>query len=264
MKRFINKFIHNGRQNKIAKLKPCPLPQPLMLINGGKVLVFAPHPDDETLGCGGTLALLRNNGCAVKVVFVTDGGGAGSLPEGSVAIRQQEAKTALTALGIQDWLFMDEPDGSFRSHPKFEQQALEIMQQFQPDWLFLPSVLDYHRDHVAIGQTIFNLWQLHKTAKRLFFYEIWSPVPATHVVDISSVIGLKQQAISHYQLPLAHCDYLSASMGLSRYRGLYLPNPRHQQYAEAFVEAENNSSLAGGIMAGMLNMRIYLEKLLFD
>ena len=259
----MKKFINSRRQRQIAKLKLCPLPKPLTLINGGKVLVFAPHPDDETIGCGGTLALLRHNDCTIKVVFVTDGGGAGSLPEGSIAIRQQEAKAALTTLGLQDWLFLDEPDGSFRSHPKFEQQALEIMQQFQPDWLFLPSVFDYPRDYVAIRQTLFNLWQLHKTAKRLFFYEIWSPVPATHVVDISSVIDLKQQAISHYQLPLAHCDYLSASMGLSRYRGLYLPNQRHEQYAEAFVEAENNKSL-GGIMAYMLDMRIYLEKLLLD
>lgn len=257
MKRFINSL----RQNKIAKLQLCPLPKPLSLIDHGKILVFAPHPDDETIGCGGTLALLRQNGCTVKIVFVTDGGGAGSLPEGSIAIRQQEAIAALTALGVQDWLFLNEPDGSFQTHPQFERQALEIMQQFQPDWLFLPSVLDYHRDHVAIGQTLFSLWHLHKTAKRLFFYEIWSPIPATHVVDIGSVIGLKQQAISHYQLPLAHCDYLSASMGLSRYRALYLPNQGHQQHAEAFVEAENNKRF-GGIMAHMLNMRLYLEKLL--
>lgn len=257
MKRFINRIW----QNRIAKLKLCPLPKILTPIENGRVLVFAPHPDDETIGCGGVMARLRHNGCTVKVIFVTDGGGAGSLPEGSIAIRQQEAIAALTTLGVQDWLFLNEPDGSFKSHPKFEQQALNIMQQFQPDWLFLPSVLDYHRDHVAIGQTIFNLWQLHKTAKRLFFYEIWSPVPATHVVDISSVIELKQQAINHYQLPLAHCDYLSASMGLSRYRALYLPNQSHEQYAEAFVEAENNKYLSG-IMANMLKMRIYLEKLL--
>jgi len=259
----MKKFINNWRQAGIAQLRPCPLPKPLTLIEHGKVLVFAPHPDDETLGCGATLALLRQNNCTVKIVFVTDGGGAGSLPEGSIAIRQQEAIAALTALGIQEWLFLNEPDGSFRNHPKFEQQALEIMQQFQPDWLFLPSVLDYHRDHVAIGQSIFNLWQLHKTAKRLFFYEIWSPVPATHVVDISSVIRLKQQAINHYQLPLAHCDYLSASMGLSRYRGLYLPNQGREQYAEAFIEAENNKYL-GGIITSMLNTRFRLEKLLFD
>lgn len=257
----MKKFINNWRQSRIAKLRPCPLPKLLTPLDNGKVLVFAPHPDDETLGCGGTLAKLKAVGCTIKVVFVTDGGGAGGLPEGSIAIRQQEAAAALTTLGVQDWLFLDEPDGSFRNHPAFERLALEIMQAFQADWIFLPSVLDYHRDHVAIGQTLFALWQQHKTAARLFFYEIWSPLPATHVVDISSAIELKRQAIEQYKLPLSHCDYLSASIGLSRYRALYLPKQEHQQYAEAFIEAENNTPF-GGIIMRLLALRICLERLL--
>ncbi len=260
----MRKFFDKQQQGNINKLKRCPLPTLLTPIKQGNVLVFAPHPDDETLGCGGTLALLRQNGCTVKVVFVTDGSGAGGLADGAVVIRQKEATAALSVLGIHDIVFFDEPDGSFQNHPKFERQALEIMQQFQADWLFLPSVLDYHRDHVAIGHALFGLWQRHVTAKRLFFYEIWSPVPATHVVDISSVIDLKKQAIEHYQLPLAHCDYLSASVGLSCYRGLYLPRQRNGQYAEAFVEAESNTNFGHNIVSGMLGMRIYLEKLLLN
>jgi LmbE family N-acetylglucosaminyl deacetylase len=261
MKKFIKQLINKRQQSKIAQLSLCPLPKPLAPLKAGRVLVFAPHPDDETLGCGGTLALLRNNGCTVKVVFVTDGGGAGGLPEGSIAIRQQEAIAALTILGVEDWLFLAEPDGSFSNHPLFEQQALDIMQQFQADWLLLPSVLDYHRDHVAIGQALIALWQRHKTAKRLFFYEIWSPFPATHVLDISAVIELKRQAISAYQLPLAHCDYLSASLGLAAYRGLYLAANGQAKFAEAFVEAEHKE--CGGSMAEkMLSLRIYVETLL--
>lgn len=258
----MKRFIDNWLQSKIARLQLCPLPKPLTPISDAKVLVFAPHPDDETLGCGGTLALLQRNNCAIKVVFVTDGSG-GSLPEESVEIRRREAMAALSTLGINDWLFLDEPDGNFRSHPKFEQQALEIMRQFQPDWLFVPSILDYHRDHVAIGQALVSIWQVHKTAKQLFFYEIWSPVPATHMVDITSVIDLKQQAIRQYQLPLAHCDYLSASTGLSRYRGLYLPSQKREQYAEAFVAAENNKRFSG-IMINMLQIRLRLEKFLLE
>ena len=75
MKQFIAKL----QQAKIAQLGLCPLPTPLTPIHNGKILVFAPHPDDEILGCGGTLALLRQKGCSIKVIFVTDGSGAGSL-----------------------------------------------------------------------------------------------------------------------------------------------------------------------------------------
>jgi LmbE family N-acetylglucosaminyl deacetylase len=257
MKRFINKWW--GTQ--IAKLDLCPLPKTLAPLENGRVLIFAPHQDDETIGCGGTLALLRKNGCEVKAVFVTDGGGAGSLPEGTVAIRKKEAAAALAVLGIDDLVFLDEPDGSFRNTPGFEQKIMAILDQFQPDWLFMPSVLDYHRDHVAIGQAIYVCWRRWQGTARAFFYEIWSPLPATWVVDISSVAELKRSALFRYELPLAHCDYLSASMGLAAYRGLYLSCNGQSGLAEAFVEAEKNGIWIG-ISERMLALRIYFEKLL--
>ena len=65
-------FFSNRRiQQQLAGLEACPLPQPLDLAQARKVLVFVPHPDDETLGCGGTLARLAAL-CPVKVVLVTD------------------------------------------------------------------------------------------------------------------------------------------------------------------------------------------------
>lgn len=257
MKQFIAKL----QQAKIARLDLCPLPAPLTPIEHGAVLVFAPHPDDETLGCGGTLALLRQKQCTIKVVFVTDGAGAGSLSADAPVIRRKEAIAALSVLGIDDIEFLDEPDGSFRNSSGFEKKVGQLLQQFQPDWLFVPSVLDYHRDHVAIGQAILSCWQNRKMPGRAFIYEIWCPLPATHVIDIGSVIDIKKQAISCYALPLAHCDYLSASLGLASYRGLYLPGKRDGNYAEAFTEVEKHAAF-GGLLQKMLNLRLYLENLL--
>jgi LmbE family N-acetylglucosaminyl deacetylase len=257
----MKKFINRWWQTRIAKLELCPLPKVLTPIENGRVLVFAPHQDDETIGCGGTLALLRKKGCEIKVVFVTDGGGAGGLPEGTVAIRRNEAIAALAVLGVDDLVFLDEPDGNFRNTPEFEQKIMVILHQFHPDWLFLPSILDYHRDHVAIGQAVFSCWRRWQGAARAFLYEIWSSLPATCVVDISSVAELKRSALSLYELPLAHCHYLSASMGLAAYRGLYLSGNGQPKFAEAFVEAEKNASW-DGMVTIMLALRIYVEKLL--
>lgn len=259
MKQFIAKL----QQTKIAQLELCPLPTPLIPIQNGKVLVFAPHPDDEVLGCGGTLALLRQKECAVKVVFVTDGAGAGSLDADAPIIRRKEAAESLAVLGINDMEFLDEPDGGFRNSSRFESKIDSLLNQFNPDWLFLPSVLDYHRDHVAIGHAVLTCWQRWKAPSRAFIYEIWSPLPATRVVDITRVINLKKQAISCYALPLLHCDYLSAIIGLASYRGLFLPKGVGENYAEAFVEAEKNGSF-GGLQYRMLKLRIYLEGLLRD
>ena len=85
-------------RRQLAALDACPLPQALDLTQARKVLVFAPHPDDETLGCGGTLARLALH-CPVKVVLVTDGSGAGGLPPGADTIRQAEFVRALAVLG---------------------------------------------------------------------------------------------------------------------------------------------------------------------
>lgn len=257
----MKKFINRWRQARIARLSPCPLPKVLALPENGRVLVFAPHQDDETIGCGGTLALLRQRGCEIKVVFVTDGGGAGSLPEGTVAVRKKEAIAALAVLGIGDIVFLDEPDGHFRSTPEFERKIMAMLDQFQPDWLFMPSVLDYHRDHVAAGQAICACWRSWQGTARAFFYEIWSPLPATWIVDISSAAELKRSALSRYELPLAHCDYLSASMGLAAYRGLYLAGNGQSGFAEAFVEAEKDG-IWRGMPERLLTLRTYVEKLL--
>ncbi len=257
----MKKLINRWWQYHIAKLNQCPLPKTLLLIENGRVLVFAPHQDDETIGCGGTLALLQKQGCKIKVVFVTDGSGAGSLPEGTVAIRRKEAIAALAVIGVDDLVFLDEPDGNFRSTIEFEQKTIKILNQFSPNWIFMPSVLDYHRDHVAIGQSVLCCWRRWKGNARAFFYEIWSPFPATFVVDITSVAMLKQEALSQYALPLAHCNYLTASLGLGAYRALYLPKNDQISYAEAFVEAQKKICFSG-ISERMLFLRIYFEKLL--
>ncbi len=257
MKQFIAKL----QQAKIAQLELCPLPTSLVPIHDGKVLVFAPHPDDEVLGCGGTLALLRQKECAIKVIFVTDGAGAGSLNADAPMIRRKEAAESLSILGINDMEFLDEPDGGFRNSSNFETKIDTLLNKFNPDWLFLPSVLDYHRDHVAIGHAVLNCWHRWKSPSRAFIYEIWTPLPATRVVDITSVINLKKHAISCYALPLSHCNYLSAIIGLASYRGLFLPKQVGENYAEAFVEAEK-SGYFGSLQYRMLKLRIYLERLL--
>ncbi len=257
----MKQFIARRQQKQIAQLDLCPLPTLLTPIENGKILVIAPHADDEVLGCGGTLALLRQKGCLVKVVIVTDSSGAGSLGADAPEIRRKEADAALAVLDIDDIEFLNEPDGSFRNSPHFGNKIKNLLQEFNPDWLFLPSVLDYHRDHVAIGQAVLSCWQNHQSPSRAFIYEIWCPLPATQIVDISSVIDLKKQAISHYALPLSHCDYLTASVGLASYRGMYLAKHTNPNYAEAFIEAEKKVTW-GNLPQRMLNLRVYLEKLL--
>ncbi len=258
----MKKFTEWLWRKRIARFDDCPLPGQLPISEGERVLVFAPHPDDEILGCGGTLALLRRKNCAVRVVVVTDGaaGDPHNYAGGAVVqVRQQETRAALKLIGVEDVVFWSEPDGSFRGSAAFDRKVNAVVEEFRPTWLFLPSPLDYHRDHVAISLAVLSCWERGARAGRAFFYEIWSPLPATWVVDIGAVIDLKKQALNCYRLPLKYRDYTAPSLGLAAYRGLYLPpvNPPH--YAEAFVEAERKWR---GISRRLLRLRASLEGLL--
>lgn len=234
-------YIVNRRvRRELRALEQCPLPRPMDLTLARRVLVFSPHPDDETLGCGGTLARLAQI-CKVKVVLVTDGSGAGGLPAGAGAVRQAEFVKALAVLGVTDSIQLNQPDGFFEGSPELASRVTKLLADYQPDWVFLPSPLDYHRDHVRIAAFLEPLCRSATSVQQLLFYEIWAPVPATHVVDITDQANLKRAALAEHATALACGDYLRAVDGLNRYRGLYLGQNRQ---AEAFwVEPVGKASL---------------------
>lgn len=238
-------------QRQLAELQACPLPQPLDLSQARKVLVFAPHPDDETLGCGGTLARLSTM-CQVKVVLVTDGSGAGGLPPGASAARQAEFVSALRVLGVTESAQLNQPDGSFTGSAELALQINALLEHYQPDWVFLPSPLDYHRDHVRITAFLEPLCRGAASVRQLLFYEIWAPVPATHVVDITEQMSRKNAALAEHATAMPHGDYMRAVDGLNRYRGLYLGRDR---FAEAFlVEQVNKPGIFKQVQSMSLNL----------
>lgn len=234
-------YIVNRRVSRqLRALEQCPLPQMLDLTSAHKVLVFSPHPDDETLGCGGTLARLAKM-CPVKVALVTDGSGAGGLPPGAGAVRQTELVKALAVLGIKDSIQLNQPDGFFEGSAALAEVVRKLLEDYQPDWVFLPSPLDYHRDHVRIAAFLEPLCRGATSVKQLLFYEIWAPVPATHVVDITDQADTKRAALAEHATAMVCGDYQRAVDGLNRYRGLYLGQNR---LAEAFwVEPANKDVL---------------------
>lgn len=78
-----------------------------------KILVFAPHPDDDVIGCGGSIAKHTKQGSKVTVVYMTSGD-AGSLnysKEELAQIREKEARSAAEILGVEDLIFLRNSDG---------------------------------------------------------------------------------------------------------------------------------------------------------
>src|SRR5947207_9627276 len=84
-----------------------------------RVLVISPHPDDESIGCGGTLRQHVVDGDAVHVVFLTSGerGGHGRAPRETAQLREQEARDAAKVLGVGAIEFWRAPDGGVSETP---------------------------------------------------------------------------------------------------------------------------------------------------
>jgi len=122
---------------------------------GQTVLVFSPHPDDETIGAGGYIAASVMEGAAVKVVLVTDGSKG---PFNNANSRYLEFKTASADLGVpeSDLIFLGLRDGTLSSlNREFLTETLrEQIGRYNPDFIIYPDPRDQHRDHSTIGAII--------------------------------------------------------------------------------------------------------------
>lgn len=183
-------------------------------------IVFAPHQDDETLGCGGLMALKHELGTPIKVVFLTDGRKSHLhiKPEELIQIRKQEAVNALNILGIasSDIYFLDYIDGSLMQLPKEEHYRIinelaQILQSFQPSEVYLPHRKDKHNDHQATYDLVQAALIESKVQVEVFEYPIWlfwnvtqlfklnlQELGDSYNLSIRTVYEKKQRAIKAY------------------------------------------------------------------
>ncbi len=124
-------------------------------------LIISPHPDDESLGCGGTAALLSRSGVRVSVLFVTDGGGSHPghttlSPSKIAVIRREEACSAADALGIdlRNVTFLGAEDGTLGGLDEGGGKAIAdrlegLLRRARPDTVLLPCRRDGSSEHEA-------------------------------------------------------------------------------------------------------------------
>ncbi len=126
---------------------------------GRTALVVAPHPDDETIGCGATIARKRAAGTDVRVVVVCDGRSSHPHsrvigPDELAALRAEEVVEACRRLGVPPdaVTLLGHPDESITGRsPELVDSLGRLMSETRPDEVYLPSPLDWHRDHIAVN-----------------------------------------------------------------------------------------------------------------
>lgn len=181
-------------------------------------LVLAPHPDDETLGCGATIMHRLATGVEVHVVVASDGAGSplGREPEHNRRVRSQELHSACGVLGLDpeavvQWTFAD---GSLAAAGDDLVQAItEAVRYCGPAEVLVTSAHDPHHDHAALGRAARKA--LAGTSTRLLTYPIWQWTHPGHLVltardagrpqfvDTDGLLTRKAQAIAAYASQLA-------------------------------------------------------------
>ncbi len=192
-------------------------------IVANRAVVVAPHPDDETLGCGGAIALLRSLGVDVRVLVISDGTlshpNSQKFPAAALqALRFGETLIAMSVLGVDanDVTFLGLPDGSIPIPGSAEITSAVAacrlyLAQIAPQIIFLPWRYDPHPDHRATWNLIYTACRQLSLSSRLIEYPIWDwdeeqrgNLPQQQKVkswrlDINTVVELKQQAIAAYR-----------------------------------------------------------------
>lgn len=198
-----------------------------------RILVVAPHPDDEVIGCGGSILKHRRQGHTVTIAWVTSGDAGGRRPKAELArVREAESRAAAKMLGVKDLLFLGYPDGYMDVTPEALIRGINLIRAKRPDVVYLPHRSDATRDHLMTHQWMMEC--LRRAGGDLFpecpgepwsvntilGYEVWTPLAdPTYVEDVTSVMTRKLQALRCHRSQIGLTRYDEAVQGLNRYRG---------------------------------------------
>ena len=240
-------------------LPPVPPPYHCELLPYRRVLVLAPHPDDEVFGCGGSLALLLQAGASLLVLILTDGAAGGVLDlaetsghdkaQGLAALRIEESRKAALALGMNPSALdpslqaLGFPDGQLSAVQAASEAVLARWLSFQPDAVFAPAPTEAHPDHqaaAAIATHCLQIAQQQNLPSDLLFYEVGQPLRPNCLVDISKVMQRKLEAMRCFKTQLADRPYDDLIQSLNRFRSYTVS---HQaQFVEGFFRQQSMPS----------------------
>lgn len=204
-----------------------------------KVLVVVAHPDDEVLGCGGTIAKHIDNGDIVSVLILADGETSREAKdiESKVLTRQNAAKAANQVLGVEDLVVCEYPDNRLDTIP-----LLTLVQEIEvclnlgtPEIIYTHNSKDVNIDHRVVHDAVIAAVrpEPNKRVKEIYFFEIPSsteyrpttsanPFAPNYFVDIAKFLDKKVLSLTEYKSELRdfpHPRSIEAIKCLAKWRG---------------------------------------------
>jgi LmbE family N-acetylglucosaminyl deacetylase len=203
---------------------------------GARVLVLSPHPDDELIGCGGTLCRLLAAGAEVSILQATDGSRLESLCDLPRArrktVRLREAGRVASALGatLVAW---GEEDQRLRCCEATIDRLARLLEEWRPSLVFTPFLADRHVDHRTLSRILGRALSVARTEPEVFQYEVWSVVPADVYCNTTDEEKTVERLLLHYERALQVENFVAFCHSRNLARGLGLLG--RPAYAEAFL-----------------------------
>ena len=194
-----------------------------------KILVIAPHPDDEVLGMGGTIKKLspKND---ITLLIMTDGASAQYSDKKMIKVRKESCKKSSKILGISEIKFLNFKDMKLDSVPQLEinQEIEKIIKKIQPKIVFTSPKNDLNRDHgVTFNSTLVATRPSSSGVKKVFSYELpgytKKPFSPNHYEDITKQFVHKIKAFKMYKseiMKFPHPRSIESIENLAVYRGI--------------------------------------------
>ena len=214
-----------------------------------KVLIVAPHPDDETLGCGGTILKHKANGDEIYWLIVTNISQDYGWDEERVKERQKEIDKATIGYGFDETFKLDFPTTRLDEVPmgNIISKISEVFNKIKPNILYVNNRSDIHTDHQVTFQAIMSCSKnfRYPFIKKILMYETLSETefaPALNeftftsnvFIDISEYFRKKLDIMKIYDSEIMSSNLprsLSSIEALARFRGSRIG----KKYAESFI-----------------------------
>jgi LmbE family N-acetylglucosaminyl deacetylase len=230
----------NASMNPDPTSERAPLPRALARPARGRVLLLAPHADDDVIGAGGTCALHVEQGDPVHVIVAYDGLEGDPerrfAREELVGRRQREARAGGAHLGLRSYEFLGYPEGHLPAPLELLGAAKGLaarVRELAVDTVYCPWVGEHHVDHHVLARAARLALALAGFRGAAWGYEIWTPLVPTVVVDVTRVHARKVAALKEHASQFAYHDMLHKGLALGAQRAMYLTN--EASHGEAFA-----------------------------
>lgn len=216
-----------------------PLPRAEFQPPAGRVLLLAPHADDDVIGAGGTVSLHVAAGDPVHIIVVYSG--LRGDPDGRYSteeyleLRKREARAGGAHLGFEDYEFWDYPEGHAPSSADYRVAARRLaarIAELEPDIVYAPWVGEYHIDHHVLARATRMALATLDFRGEAWGYEVWTPLVPTKIVDITKVYELKVAALREHRSQLEYNDLLHMALAITAQRSMYVQ--QGSRHGEAF------------------------------